>query len=91
MKNKTTKENIINAFENYSKYQKWNIINNNYLPLVSNDFKGSEFSANVDHRFTDLIQGNMLKLVIWYDNEWGYATKVCEQIVYIKNLIKDIK
>ena len=68
LKNKTTKENIINAFENYSKYQKWNIINNNYLPLVSNDFKGSEFSANVDHRFTDLIQGICLSWLFGRNN-----------------------
>lgn len=82
---KTTQQEVIKAFEDFSNTQKWDIINNNFEPLVSLDFKGSEFSANVDHRFTSLIQGNMLKLVLWYDNEWGYATKVCEQVKYIQD------
>ena len=83
LKENTTQDNVIKAFEEYSNTQKWDIVNNNFEPLISLDFKGSEFSANVDHRFTSLIQGNMLKLVLWYDNEWGYATKVCEQVKYI--------
>lgn len=89
LKNKTTQDELINSFKNYSNNQKWDIINNNFEPLVSLDFKSSEFSANVDHRFTSLIQGNMLKLVLWYDNEWGYATKVAEQITYIESKMNE--
>ncbi|MGK0469495.1 glyceraldehyde 3-phosphate dehydrogenase NAD-binding domain-containing protein [Clostridium sp.] len=89
LKENTTQDEVIKAFEDYSNAQKWDIINNNFEPLVSLDFKGSEFSANVDHRFTSLVQGNMLKLVLWYDNEWGYATKVCEQVNYIQNKMED--
>jgi glyceraldehyde 3-phosphate dehydrogenase len=85
LKEKTTQENVIKVFEDYANNQKWDIINNNWEPLVSLDFKRSEFSANVDHRFTSLVQGNMLKLVLWYDNEWGYAARVCDQIKYIAN------
>lgn len=89
LKDSTTQDDVIKAFKDYSNTQKWDIINNNFDPLVSLDFKGSEFSANVDHRFTSLIQGNMLKLVLWYDNEWGYATKVCEQVKYISDKMEN--
>lgn len=87
LEGKTTRDDIINAFESFASSQKWSIINNNFEPLVSLDFKSSEYSANVDHRFTSLVQGNMLKLVLWYDNEWGYATKVCDQVKYINELM----
>ncbi len=86
LKEDTTQNEVIKAFEDYSDTQKWSVINNSVEPLVSLDFKSSEFSANVDHRFTSLVQGNMLKIVLWYDNEWGYSTKVCEQIEYIAHL-----
>jgi len=86
LKKNTSQDEIKNVFEDYSDTQSWNIINNSIEPLVSIDFQSSEFSANVDHRFTSLVQGNMLKIVLWYDNEWGYATKVCEQIEYIHHL-----
>lgn len=82
----TSQTDVIKAFEDYADDQKWSVIYNNFEPLVSLDFKASEFSANVDHRFTSLIQGNMLKLVLWYDNEWGYATRVCDQVKYINEL-----
>lgn len=88
LNNNTTHKDVIKVFENFSKNQKWKIINNNFQPLVSSDFKGSEYSANVDHRFTSVVQGNMLKLLLWYDNEWGYSTKVCEQIKYIEQKMK---
>lgn len=86
LENNTSHDEIIKSFKDFSNTQKWKIINNSNEPLVSLDFKSSEFSANVDHRFTSLVQGNMLKIVLWYDNEWGYSTKVCEQIKYIEDL-----
>lgn len=88
LERKTTQDEIIRVFEEYSNSQEWDIINNNFEPLVSLDFKASEFSANIDHRFTSLIQGNMLKLLLWYDNEWGYATRVCDQIKYIEDKLE---
>lgn len=83
LEKKTTQEEVVRSFMNYANSQTWNIINNNFEPLVSLDFKSSEFSANVDHRFTSLVNGDMLKLVLWYDNEWGYATRVVEQVRYV--------
>ncbi len=83
LKNKTTKEQVLEVLHSYENTQEWNILHNNIEPLVSLDFKKSEFSAIVDNRWTKIIQGEVLKLVLWYDNEWGYATRVVDQIAYI--------
>lgn len=47
-------------------------------PLVSIDFKGDPRSSIVDSRSTMLIDGNLVKLVAWYDNEWGYANRIVD-------------
>lgn len=87
LKNNVTKEQVLEVLHNYENNQKWDIIHNNIEPLVSLDFKKSEFSAVVDNRWTEVIQGEVLKLVLWYDNEWGYATRVVEQVAYISEKI----
>lgn len=46
--------------------------------LVSMDFKGDEHSSIVDLEFTQVLQGNMAKVVAWYDNEWGYSCRVAD-------------
>ena len=51
--------------------------------LVSIDFKGEEFSAILDSRATMVLKGNMVKLLAWYDNEWGYACRVVDLIGHI--------
>lgn len=83
LKKSVTKEQVLECLHNYENIQTWDIIHNNVEPLVSLDFKKSEFSAIVDNRWTEVIQGEMLKLVLWYDNEWGYATRVVEQVAFI--------
>jgi glyceraldehyde 3-phosphate dehydrogenase len=47
-------------------------------PLVSMDFKGDERSSIVDADLTAVMEGNMVKVVSWYDNEWGYATRLTD-------------
>jgi glyceraldehyde 3-phosphate dehydrogenase len=47
-------------------------------PLVSSDFKGNPFSSIVDIEFTQVLDGNMAKLVAWYDNEWGYSCRTAD-------------
>ena len=49
-------------------------------PIVSSDVIGSPFSATVDGLSTLVMMGTMAKLVIWYDNGWGYAARVVELI-----------
>ena len=51
--------------------------------LVSADFKGSEFSSIVDAPSTMALQGNLVKVLSWYDNEWGYSTRIGDLVHYI--------
>lgn len=52
-------------------------------PLVSKDFNGNAHSSIVDAPSTMVIEGNMAKIVSWYDNEWGYSNRVVDLIGYI--------
>ncbi|ABK17157.1 type I glyceraldehyde-3-phosphate dehydrogenase [Syntrophobacter fumaroxidans] len=52
-------------------------------PLVSSDFKGNPHSSIVDIEFTQVLAGNMAKVVCWYDNEWGYSCRVADLADYI--------
>jgi glyceraldehyde 3-phosphate dehydrogenase len=49
-------------------------------PIVSSDIIGSEYSATVDGLSTLVMMGTMAKLIIWYDNGWGYAARAVELI-----------
>ena len=46
--------------------------------LVSSDFKGNSHSAIVDLNLTNVVGGNLIKVVAWYDNEWGYSNRLVE-------------
>ena len=52
-------------------------------PLVSSDFKGHPASAIVDLMLTNVIDGDLVKVGAWYDNEWGYSNRYVEQAVVI--------
>ncbi|MEA3314981.1 MAG: glyceraldehyde 3-phosphate dehydrogenase NAD-binding domain-containing protein [Campylobacterota bacterium] len=82
-----TKDELLSLCKNYRKNQKFDIILNNCKPLVSSDFKGEKYTTIIDHRFTDIKNNNMVKLVLWYDNEWGYASKVIGIVEYLDKKI----
>lgn len=52
-------------------------------PLVSTDFMGDPHSSIVDGSLTTVIEGNFVKVVSWYDNEWGYSLRVIDLIKYM--------
>lgn len=52
-------------------------------PLVSKDFNGNSHSSIVDALSTMVIEGNMAKVVSWYDNEWGYSNRVVDLVDYV--------
>jgi glyceraldehyde 3-phosphate dehydrogenase len=52
-------------------------------PLVSSDYRADERSSIVDALSTDVIGENMLKVMAWYDNEWGYSARVVDLTDYI--------
>ena len=51
--------------------------------LVSVDFAGTEESAIVDGRWTKVVNGRLAKVVLWYDNEWGYSSRVVDLVVLL--------
>jgi glyceraldehyde 3-phosphate dehydrogenase len=51
--------------------------------LVSKDFTGNPHSSMVDAGFTKVIDGTLVKIVAWYDNEWGYSCRVRDLISYV--------
>lgn len=81
----SSKEEIIKIFEEYQSNQKHPIVFNNTEPLVSSDFKKEKFTTIIDHRYTDVKNKKMIKLLVWYDNEWGYASKTIEILKYYIN------
>lgn len=56
--------------------------------LVSGDFIGNSHSAIVDLGLTAVISGNMLKVVAWYDNEWGYSNRLVEVVADVGKLLQ---
>ena len=52
-------------------------------PLVSTDYNGDPHSSSVDALSTMVMEGNMVKVVSWYDNETGYSTRVVDLVEYI--------
>ena len=52
-------------------------------PLVSVDYVGSSFSSVVDLQSTNVIDGRLVKILSWYDNEWGYASRILDLVQYV--------
>ena len=51
--------------------------------LVSSDFKGSPLSSIFDSLLTKVVGTNMGKVISWYDNEWGYSSRVKDLILFL--------
>ena len=56
-------------------------------PLVSRDFIGNSHSGIIDLLLTNVVDGNLAKVVVWYDNEWGYSNRLVEQVADTGKLI----
>jgi glyceraldehyde-3-phosphate dehydrogenase (NAD(P)) len=48
------------------------------LPLVSSDYRGRDASSIIDASLTMVMDGDMVKVIAWYDNEWGYSQRVVD-------------
>ena len=77
-----TVEKINNSFKKASKSKLKNILEVNNDPLVSSDFNHNPSSAIVDTTLTKVIDNKMAKVSAWYDNEWGFACRMCDLANY---------
>lgn len=78
-KRNVTIEEVNEAFKKAAKepyYQ--GILSVTEEPLVSSDFIGNSHSSTVDLSLTNVVEGNLVKVVAWYDNEWGYSNRLVE-------------
>jgi glyceraldehyde 3-phosphate dehydrogenase len=80
-KRDVTVEEVNEVFKKAAKEPFWQgILDVTEEELVSSDFIGNSHSAIVDLKLTAVIGGNMLKVVAWYDNEWGYSNRLVEVV-----------
>jgi len=81
-----TAEEINNSFIKSSKSELKNILDTSDEQLVSSDFNHDPHSSIVDLSLTKVVDGKMAKVSAWYDNEWGFANRMCDLAVYLGNL-----
>ena len=81
---KTTVEEVNNALINASKSPFYkDVLAVAHEPLVSSDIVQSKYSAIVDLQMTKVIDGDLVKVLAWYDNEWGYSNRLVELATFI--------
>ena len=82
----TIAEEVNGALKKASETSLKGILGYTDLPLVSSDFKGTNVSSTVDSDLTLVLDGDMVKVIAWYDNEWGYSQRVVDlaQVVAAK-------
>ncbi|MDP3899785.1 MAG: type I glyceraldehyde-3-phosphate dehydrogenase [bacterium] len=84
---KATEQKINEALRQASGQAKYKgIITVTKDPIVSSDIVGNPASAIVDLSFTKVIDGDLAKVIIWYDNEWGYANRLAEMAAYFGSI-----
>lgn len=79
----TTAEEVNRALKDAANEELRGILAFSEEPLVSGDFKKNSNSSIVDAEYTKVIDGKMVKILSWYDNEWGYSCRVRDLIKYI--------
>ena len=77
---------INNSFIKASKSNLKNILDTTKEQLVSSDFNHDSHSSIVDLSLTKVADGKLAKISAWYDNEWGFANRMCDLSVYLGNL-----
>lgn len=84
LKRPTTAEEVNNLFIAASREPRFSgILGVTDEQLVSSDFIGSTYSAIVDLSMTKVVDGDFVKVVAWYDNEWGYSTRLAEMAAHV--------
>jgi glyceraldehyde 3-phosphate dehydrogenase len=83
LKTKTTTDELRGILKQAAAGELKGIMYCEEAPLVSMDFKGNSHSSIIDIEFTQVLKENMVKVVAWYDNEWGYSCRVADFAAFI--------
>ena len=84
LKKDVTTEEVNSAFKTAAQSSQFkNILQVTEDPIVSSDIIGNPHSAIVDLSLTQVVGGNMLKVIAWYDNEYGYANRLIEEVLMV--------
>ena len=86
-----TVEEINAAFQNAAEGKMNGILNFNMDPLVSSDYNTTTFSSTVDGLSTIVLGDRKVKVIAWYDNEWGYSARVVDLATKIANELATVK
>ena len=79
----TSKEEVNAAMKKAADGSMRGILQYSEEPLVSVDFRKNAHSSILDAPYTSVLEGSMVKLLSWYDNEWGYSSRVVDLIRYV--------
>ncbi len=83
LKKETTADEVNETFQRYARGEMKGILEYSEEPLVSIDYNGDPHSSTVDGLSTNVIGGKMVKVISWYDNEWGFSKRMGELILFI--------
>jgi glyceraldehyde 3-phosphate dehydrogenase len=83
LRTNVTVDDINNAFKEASTGALKGILNYSDEPLVSSDYNGDPASSTIDALSTMGVGDNMVKVISWYDNEWGYSNRVVDLVAFI--------
>ena len=81
---KTTKDEVNAAFKEASEGSLKGILQFMQEPLVSVDFRGNDHSSILDAPYTSVMDGDFVKLLAWYDNEWGYSRRCVDLLTFLQ-------
>ncbi len=80
---KVTKEEVNEAFKKAADSDLKGILAYTDEPLVSGDFKTTSVSSTIDSLLTTVINDNLVKVIAWYDNEWGYSMRIIDLVAFV--------
>jgi glyceraldehyde 3-phosphate dehydrogenase len=80
---KTSTEEVNQVFKDASNGPLKNILEYTDEPLVSVDFRGNPHSSILDSQYTSVMDGDFVKILSWYDNEWGYSNRCVDLLRYM--------
>ena len=85
LKQDVTKEQVIEVFDQASKGNFKGLLEVDYDKRVSSDFVGSKYSSTFVPDMVSVVDGNTLKVLAWYDNEWGYTERLMDMCSFVNS------